>query len=274
MKPPKPVTFTVRPNAGVRAAFQAKLDAHLKEMHADLTQAILAQYEARKPAIAADASPAAQLDLLLRFLSHKWRSRFAKLSAEMARHFAQDINDRQDEALARALRRAGFSVRLTMTRAQQDILTAAIADNVQLIRSISSDHLTQVAGLVMRSVQAGRDLSIVTKGLEARLGVTRRRAALIARHQNNMATAALHRARQAELGLKAIWLHSAGGKVPRPTHVANSGKEYDPAIGWLDPAVNQRIWPGQLLGCRCVSKTVIPGLQYRRGGRGQRNMAA
>jgi uncharacterized protein with gpF-like domain len=271
MKTPK--TFTVRPNAGVRAAFQKRLDALIKEMHADLRAAILAQYKVRSPVIAQDASPASELDLLLRFLSHKWKNRFSRLSAEMARHFAEDVNERSDEALARALRRGGFSVQLRMTRQQRDILTAVIAENVQLIRSIGSEHMTQVGGLVMRSVQAGRDLSIVTKGLEHRLGVTRRRAALIAQHQNNMATAVLHRSRQTELGLQAIWLHSAGGKVPRPTHVANSGKMYDPAVGWFDPEVQRRIWPGELIRCGCVSKTIIPGLT-RRGGSGQRVMAA
>jgi uncharacterized protein with gpF-like domain len=76
-----------------------------------------------------------------------------------------------------------------------------------------------------------------------------------------MATSAFVRVRQQELGLKAKWLHSHAGKVPRPTHVANNGKIYDPAVGWFDPdpKVRKRIWPGQLNGCRCTSASVVPG---------------
>jgi uncharacterized protein with gpF-like domain len=73
----------------------------------------------------------------------------------------------------------------------------------------------------MRSVQSGRDLVQLTKDMQEQFGVTHRRAAFIARDQNNNATAAMTRARQDELRLnEAIWVHSGAGKHPRPTHVA------------------------------------------------------
>ena len=99
------------------------------------------------------------------------------------------------------------------------------------------------------------------KDLTQGLGVTKRRAAFIALDQNNKATATFHRVRQIELGLKATWLHSAGGKVPRPSHKANTGKEYDPAKGWFDPDEKVWCWPGILPRCRCVSRSVVPGLE-------------
>lgn len=142
----------------------------------------------------------------------------------------------------------------------RDALEATVAENVSLIKSIGSQYLTAIEGHVMRSVTTGRDLAPLARRLELQYGVTRRRAALIARDQNNKATAVITRERQNELGIKAIWLHSAGGKEPRPTHVANSGKVYDPKEGWFDPDVGEHIWPGTLINCRCVSKSVIPGL--------------
>ena len=114
----------------------------------------------------------------------------------------------------------------------------------------------------MRSVQTGRDLGQLTDDLREQFGVTKRRAAFIARSQNNLATAAMTRARQVELGItEAIWMHSGGGKEPRPTHL-NAGRErarFDVAKGWYDPAVKEHIWPGQLPNCRCVSRSVIAG---------------
>src|SRR5205085_12109859 len=99
-----------------------------------------------------------------------------------------------------------------------------------------------------------------SKELRHRFGVTRRRAALIARDQNNKVSGALHRVRQLELGIeKAIWIHSGGGKHPRPTHVRNNGKQYDVAKGWYDPAEKKFVMPGELINCRCVSRPVIAG---------------
>ena len=73
----------------------------------------------------------------------------------------------------------------------------------------------------MRGIQTGRDLGQISRDLQDTFGVTRRRAAFIALDQNNKATASMTRARQTELGIKkAIWLHSHGGKKPRPTHTS------------------------------------------------------
>jgi uncharacterized protein with gpF-like domain len=72
----------------------------------------------------------------------------------------------------------------------------------------------------------------------------------------------MNRARQEELGItEAVWLHSHAGKKPRPTHLANHGKRYNVAEGWFDPdpKVRKHIWPGELINCRCVSKSVVKG---------------
>jgi SPP1 gp7 family putative phage head morphogenesis protein len=115
----------------------------------------------------------------------------------------------------------------------------------------------------MRSVQTGRDLGQLTKDLQEQFGVTKRRAALIARDRNNKATASMTRVRQVQVGItEAIWVHSGGGKHPRPTHVkaGRDKQRYQVSEGWLDPAVGRNIFPGELVNCRCVSKPLITGL--------------
>jgi hypothetical protein len=192
-------------------------------------------------------------------LSKRWQRKFDEAAPRLARWFATAASKRSDITLQRILRDGGFSVRFTMTPAARDIIDAAVAENVSLIRSIPQEYLTQVEGAVMRSVRQGRDLGPLAKELRSQYGVTKRRAALIARDQNNKATADMTRARQVEKGYKAIWRHSHAGKVPRRTHVANDGKTYDPVKGWYDPDEKKLIWPGTLINCRCFSQTIIPG---------------
>jgi hypothetical protein len=259
VKPAKGFSFTVRPSAAIRAKFQRRLDAELDDMHASLVFWLVACYRANTPEIAQDASPARELMDEMRGLRTRWMRRFNALAPKMARYFATATAKRTDKAMADMLRKGGISVRFDPTRVQNDVVQAAIAENVSLIKSIASEHLTQVEGMVMRSVTAGRDLASLHTELRERLGVTKRRASLIARQQNNAATAALVKVRQIELDLEAEWLHSAGGKTPRPSHVRQSGKLYDPRTGWFDPDAKVWTWPGVLINCRCVSKTVVPG---------------
>jgi uncharacterized protein with gpF-like domain len=231
-------------------------------MVASVNYWLTASYKANAPYIAQDELPASALKAALRKLTRRWQKRFNDAAPKLADYFATAVEKRSSTALKNILKEAGFTVEFKMTAAQSDILHATINSNVELIKSIPQQYLAQVQGSVMRSIQTGRDLGPLAKELEEHYGVTKRRAAFIARSQNNMATASMTRARQVELGLtEAIWVHSGGGKHPRPTHLA-AGRDktrYSTSEGWLDPALGKRIFPGQEPNCRCVSRAVVKG---------------
>ncbi len=262
----KPKTLAaVHPNAGLTQEYQRRLDRLLGEMHRSISYFVLRAYSGKPPEMAQDApdgsagmSPARFLEQRMRELGKRWLSRFDDAAPELAKYFAKAAADRSDVALKDSLRRAGISVKFRMTREVNDIAQASVAENVNLIRSIAQQHMTQVQTLVMSSVQTGRDIGTLAKALQDQYGVTRRRAALIARDQNSKATAAITRARQIELGItEAVWLHSTAGRHPRPSHVAASGKRYDIAKGmYLDGVWT---WPGREINCRCVSKSIVSG---------------
>lgn len=257
--PNEKVLPPVRPNAGFEVLYRQKLQKLVQEMHDSVTYWLTAKFHANEPLIAEDELPAAAMRAALKKLSRQWRRRFDGMAPQLAEWFAKAAGERSDTVLRKILRGGGISVKFRMTPAMRDILQATLSQQVSLIKSIPAQYLTQVEGAVMRSVQAGRDLGALSKELQEHYGVAKRRAALIARTQNNMATASLTRVRQQELGLQATWLHSGGGKTPRPTHVKMSGKKYDPKKGMYDPAVREWVWPGQLINCKCVSRSVVPG---------------
>lgn len=243
----------VHPNAGIAALYKAAILKLVDEMHDSVLYWLRAKYRANEPAIMAmDATPAKELQAAIDEMTRRWNARFNKGSEALARHFARQAYGYSDRTMMRILKDAGFTVQFKMTRAMRDVMAATIEQNVALIRSIPQEHLQKVQGAVMRSVQAGRDLGALTAEIEHQFGVTRRRAALIAKTQNNMATASMTRVRQTEAGIdEAIWLHSHGGKEPRPTHLANTGKRYKVTEGWFDPdpRVRRHIWPGELINC-------------------------
>lgn len=258
------VLAPVRPNVGIELAYRRALMRLVDRMQADIDALLKPTYGMLAPAIVAqDAAPAVELAGLMRGLRRRWEANFDRAAPELAAYFAQAAQDRSSRTLSAILRRAGLTVQFRMTPAAQEVYDAAVIENVGLIRSIAQQHLQEVEGMVMRSAQHGRDLGPLAKSLRARYGITKRRAALIARDQNNKATAVITRVRQKELGItQARWVHSHAGKTPRPDHVAFSegrggGPYYDVEKGAL--ISGERIFPGELINCRCVSRSVIPG---------------
>ncbi|MDE2101680.1 MAG: minor capsid protein [Patescibacteria group bacterium] len=205
--------------------------------------------------------PADELQAAMTDLGDYWLYRFDVASERLARYFSRSAASRTDAQLRSILSDGGFSVRLQMTPQVADIVRASVHENVALIKSIPQQYLKNVEGMVMRSVQAGRDIGTLTKDLQSQYGVTRRRAALIARDQNNKATSVFQETRRKQLGIKeAVWMHSHAGKKPRRTHVAMNGKRYDVSKGMWDEDEGKYVFPGELINCRCVSRSVIPAL--------------
>lgn len=257
--PRETVLKPVRPNTGLQAALRKKLLSLVDEMANSVEYWLSATYKANQPKIAADESPAAILRRKMRRLARQWQANFDDGAENIARSSAEKAKDYTDKAFQQSLKDAGFTVHFKMTDTMQDAYQAVIGEQVGLIKSIAQQYLTQVETLVMQSVQAGRDLHTLTESLQQQYGVTRRRAELIARDQNNKATATLTRVRQTELGItEAIWMHSHGGKMPRQSHVAADGKRYNISKGmYID---GEWILPGEKINCRCFPRSVIPGI--------------
>ena len=250
------------PNAGLTVEYRTKLESMIEQMTRSYARWIVAQYRKTPPRLAQDATPAKELEREIRRLGKVWEKRLNEMAPKLAKWFLQSASKRSEERLKKILRDGGMSVKFELTPVVRDITEAAIAENVSLIKSIGEQYHTQIEGLVMRSVTTGRDLAYLSTELHKRYGVTKRRAAFIARDQNQKATAVITRVRQMESGIEeAVWLHSHGGKEPRPTHLANDGKRYRVDEGWYDPdpKVKRFIWPGELPNCKCVAKPVLKG---------------
>ncbi len=259
----------VRPNEGIEAAYRRQLERLIDTMQASLVYWLKACSRASEPELAAamarDSSPAMTLRDTLNRLARRWQRRFDEAAPDLARQFAAGAMARADGAFRASLKKVGFAVDFRLTKEANDALQATIGENVGLIRSIAAEHLADVQGAVMRSVQTGRDLGGLTQELQERYGVTRRRAAFIAQDQNSKATATVTRVRQQGLGItEAIWLHSHGGRHPRKSHIEADGKRYRISEGmYLDDVWT---WPGREPNCRCVSRSIIPALDDGRYG--------
>lgn len=150
-------------------------------------------------------------------------------------------------------------------------VTDAIKDDIWkniLLLELDRACVDRVYQAAVRSISAGRDLRELHDTLmQLNIGgMTKRRAAEIARFLNNSATALMYRQREEAIRIKqARWLYSGASceiDPKKPTgqdasHRAANGKLFDVSKGML---LNGN-WtlPGAEPGCRCVSKSIVPG---------------
>lgn len=269
LRPIQPIKPFVAPathaSAGTEALYRKKLILLINEMYVDVSTKVRGVYKLeeskiRAPEMAQDARPADILQRTMEGLAEEWLFRFDRLSSDMANWFARDVDQRSAQAMRAALRKGGMSVKFQQSPAMKDVMSSTVYENVRLIKSIPEKFLDEVQGMVMRSVQQGRDLGTLSKELRQEYGITRRRAELIARDQNNKATSALNKVRQLENGIEeGIWLHSRAGKEPRPKHVAADGVRFKIAEGLPVGDKGQYVMPGEEINCRCSWKAVVPG---------------
>ena len=264
----------VYPPAAIEKNYEKRLKKAVREMEASVVYWLRARYRANESRIVGDSATDDLLKAFRRLLK-QWTRNFNELAETLPRWFVNKIRGYVTGNLAqqtKPLRDAGLGFNLKfsyMSQRERQTFAAIVAENMNLIKSIARESLTQVEGIVLRNIEAGHDLARMTEELHHQFGVTERRATMIARDQTNKATNNLSRQRLLSYGItKGIWMHTASGKTYRETHALDhtqggmDGAEYFIEQGCYDnnPNVQDYIQPGELVNCYCVCRPLIPTL--------------
>jgi len=256
----------VRANAGITMLYRRKLEKLVKDMRDSATYWIEAEYKRQQPRLAQDANPASELAKKIKEQRRRWDRIFNSEAEALSGWFVGRVSNVTTVAAKAALKKKLPTVNFDPSRAYNTVTQAAAQENVALIKSIQSKYFADVESAVLRSAAAGRDLKTLADELESRYKVTRSRAELIARDQNNKATAQMTKARHESLGIEyGKWKHSHAGKEPRKSHKDADGKVFKLSEGmYLEDIGKSWAWilPGWAINCRCTWEPLIPGLHY------------
>lgn len=254
----------LNPSISVEIRYYQLLAVMIEQMAAEVRREVesLFKTEHAKEYFSEDASVASQARILTNALKRKFDTLFATNAAPIAQSFARQSDKSSSAALHSSIQQlsGGLSLPTTSLQGQvTDILTATIAENVNLIKSIPEKYLTGVQGAVMRSITTGNGMQDLVPYLANGKEITLRRARFIAKDQTKKAFENISSGRMKNLGLdKYEWLHTGGSNHPRKEHIAMSGKIYSlssPPV--IDSKTGERGGPGQLPGCRCRKRPVI-----------------
>jgi SPP1 gp7 family putative phage head morphogenesis protein len=146
-------------------------------------------------------------------------------------------------------------------RELEPYVQAFIAKNVGLVKSVSFDQLAKLRTIVSEHTGAGGGVKELREKLMDGFGLTRQRAALIAKDQ---ILRAVNELRQKQVGITTYTWSTSSDERVREDHVKLDGQVFD----WSNPPVvdsrtGRREHPGADFQCRCVAIANVAGLLGR-----------
>lgn len=130
-------------------------------------------------------------------------------------------------------------------------LENSIRENVNLISNVNADTKKRVEQVIFDGIANRRNQKYVVRELAKAMGVTQRRARIIARDQTHKMNAVLSRLRNQQLGIDGyVWQTRMDDRV-RHTHEVREGKKFL----WSKPPVDGH--PGYPVNCRCTAGAIL-----------------
>lgn len=262
----KPLDYPVL----VEAKYVAELERAISVMTGETAKEVRRLWAQHAPAVTSgmDASLASQARMVTNAMARKFQAFFDRLAPGLAKRMVANAGTASKSALHGSLREVsgGLSLKTSVIDGRvAEITKASVAQNVSLIKSIPQQYYKDVQGAVMRSIQKGDGIQSLMEAINKTETVTRKRAKFIATDQTRKVTTAVNSARMNALGIRKFeWLHSSGGKEPRPLHLdVLNGQIFslnEPPV--IDENTGERGLPGQLINCRC---RMIPVVDFGNG---------
>lgn len=262
---------TLTPSVAVADRYARKLQALIDKMHREAYRQLIGLFkhpdyamDARDYAgVGEDASIASRARILTNQLTDTFTALFGGVATALATETVDQTNDNAATTLGSSLRDLSGGVTFAtdfISEGVQDVITASVAANVDLIKRIPEKYMSDVTGQVMRSITTGNGLADLQPFMNKAYGSQKRQAQLTAMDQTRKAYTAINTARMESLGVDRFeWVHSSGSKEPRPYHLHTlNGNVYsisDPPI--INPKTGQRGLPGDEPNCHCTMRPIV-----------------
>lgn len=252
----------------MRVKYRALLVSVVDEFHALLRQelferdqykALLAEANAERDGLRTDAARD-KLAEVFEGIGAKWATLRPAQEIEGAiTTLGDDLSAFNKLEVNKQLRAAiGVEV-ITVEPYLNTVLDAFVADNVALVKSVSSGRLPELERLVGQGLREGLRNEELRNRIEHKFGVTRSRASLIARDQVGKFNGELTELRQKKAGIEEYDWDTSQDERVRPAHASLQGTRQrwdDPPV--VDPRTGRRANPGGDYQCRCNAIPVIP----------------
>lgn len=153
------------------------------------------------------------------------------------------------------------SVAVTKTPEYEEMLRLIVQRNVQLIKNVTTQTMTNIENIIYDGILAHQKWSTIRKDLNHQKELSRKRMKFIAKDQTAKARELINRQEQLAVGIEYFRWVTVGDERVRKSHRKLNGKIFK----WNDdpsrlPILNDkgdRGYPAEDYGCRCSAIGVI-----------------
>ena len=146
-----------------------------------------------------------------------------------------------------------------------DAVLLDLKESIRALPEVGTGDFEAIYQAAFQAISAGGALHILSAALMTIDDMTMGRAGDISRLLHFRAMAIMNAEKQMKLGIMyATWRYSgapcrlAGGEEQDAAHKAANGKPYLVSKGMF--LNGEWTWPGYQEGCKCISKSMIPGI--------------
>lgn len=255
-------------NASLQSWYKRELKKLVNEMTIEVEKQIKKLFKNIHfaPYGTTDESIGSQARILMNKLTEKFESLFSLESKTLADFMLERTLKSSESNLKSSLKQlsGGLSIKTSIVPPElTDVVTASIAENVSLIKSIPAQYFKDVTGSVMRSITSGQGMYDLLPEIKKYANLTERRAELLALDQTRKAYNSINAIKLDKLGVKRFeWIHSGGGQTPRESHLKIDGEIFSFENLQAEQAAlgvpkEDRGLPGYPINCRCTLSPVI-----------------
>ena len=267
----KPLNF----NVGLQRWYVRELIKLVDDLTAEVFEEIKPLYKEYKEQITLDASISSQARIKLNSLRDLFEKKFKDKGKTFAERMVRKTNRYANNTFWKMInemlktkedvkKAGGYLLKGSIiTPEKEEVMKALIYENVNLITNLQTHYFEQITGAVMRSIQAGKGVSVIEDELNKYKGMTKRRARNIALDQTRKAYNSINMRNMQDAGVKKFeWIHSGGSQKPRKYHMENYPKGLNHGIFDLDKGApsedgKRYIYPGEEPYCHCRMAAVI-----------------
>ena len=265
----KPLSYNVSVQQRYIKDLEKLMDKMIKDTEITIKQ--IYRSDASKEFFTEDASITSTARIKLNKLLKSIEKLVNGKSETMVKRMLRGTDQTSKSSLNQSLKElsGGMSIKTDFKSAgTQEAITSSFNANIDLIKTMTGDYTSQVRGAVNRSIQGGGGLETLIPDIEKFLNKqakqTLNKAKNVALDQTRKAYTAINKARMEKVGVsKFEWVHSGGGREPRPHHKTPfpNGLNHgifdinDPPV--IDKKTGKKGLPGEAINCKCFMRPVV-----------------
>lgn len=139
-------------------------------------------------------------------------------------------------------------------------ISASLTENLSLdIKNFAAQEIPELRTMVERSAFAGGRAKDLSRLIEARYGVSKRKARFLAENETSLIVSKYREERYKEIGSNSYKWATSHDSLVRHDHAVLNGRTFSwdsPPI--VDQSTGRRCNPGEDYNCRCVAMPIVP----------------